>query len=135
MKDRPMTVKLINTLFVAAVLFAGAAPQAMAWEKSFKGTQAQVVAACKGPGLSLGSPGKGVTSCTNDNNGTHVVCNDKGHCIGDGPGPMARVASTDVVSAVLSARAKVDLTAFGFDADGNSSVKRPPEPVKGGETM
>jgi hypothetical protein len=123
-----LNIKLINTLLVAAVLFTGAAPHAMAWEKSFNGTQAQVVAACKGPAFSLGSPGEGVTSCTNDNNGTHVVCNDRGHCIGDGPGPMARVASTDVVRAVLSARAKVDLTAFGFDANGDSPTN--PEPVK-----
>lgn len=58
---------------------------------SFRGTRAQVHAACKALGLEAfdstapGYMGSGSTTCVNDAKGTAVTCNDNGTCEGSVP--------------------------------------------------
>jgi hypothetical protein len=81
-----MTKTTIVTLTLTSLLLLGSVGPSFAWSKNFQGTRAQVVNACKGPGMVLNN-GSTNSTCHNLNNGTHVDCNDAGNCEGGGTGP------------------------------------------------
>jgi hypothetical protein len=121
-----------NALFAVMLglaLLAGGTQASYAWTKTFGGTRDQVRNACVGDGKVLMENGTHST-CFNGKTKITVDCNDQGNCTGSGratvPGEI-RAATSGVIGVMLgTVRVAVDLTQFGFDADGNSSGSQGP---------
>jgi hypothetical protein len=102
-----MTKTSIATLALTSLLLLGSTAESFAWMKNFQGTRAQVVNACKGPGMVL-SNGSTNSTCKNLDNGNIVDCNDAGNCTGAGTGPNpTRLAETNTIRGTVVGGATV----------------------------